>query len=432
MDNTLDFEGKKDLAIYLFANKKFLFALGTFILNLKDKFPKYDYIIIRHQDFSEEDMENIRKIEDKVIFEKYDRNDFCKEFNFSEEQIANIHAIQRFTVLGITRFNFIKYLRKFRTVILFECDMLLTNDISELLTRDYNIAWKTDGGTIASKINYTGVSPEIVQKLPVYDIYKKAITPNAGFIVINDNFDYEKAYSTAFEYVKKYFLIHPFLIGEYTFGYIKHVLNLNLHEVDPQIFNVTPENVTLHTKLIHFFAEYKPWSKEYIQYAFRQWIDYYFKYVEITRCPSDLVTIFENIGQRYIKLAYTKERWLRVFNSGFTYPRDLILQPTLNRAVLSFKYNNRIGYDIDTPIFLDELYTCRMWIFDDNSPEITSLRAAIAQIVKTNEDIIFLEYKQSFGCRTRMVGRGKLQNAFNKLYEVTSEIRKISDEALKK
>ena len=232
-------------------------------------------------------MDNIRKIEKKVMFIKYDTSDFCKEFNYTENQIKDISAIKRFTVLGITRFKIFKHLREFKTVILFECDMLLTDDISELLSIDYNIAWKTDvGSTILGKIKYTGIPEEKIQHLPVYSIYQKAITPNAGFVIINDNFDYESAYLTAFNYVKNYFLIHPFLIGEYTLAYIKHILNLKLLEVDRKIYNVTPINVTLKTKLIHFFSEYKPWKKEYIQYAFRKWIDYYFEYIKITKNKS--------------------------------------------------------------------------------------------------------------------------------------------------
>ena len=194
MSNIISNNSKKNLAIYLFANKKFLFALGTFIINLKDKFNKYDCIIIYHQDFNDDDMDNIRKIEKKVMFIKYDTNDFCKEFNYTENQIKDISAIKRFTVLGITRFKIFKHLREFKTVILFECDMLLTDDISELLSIDYNIAWKTDvGSTILGKIKYTGIPEEKIQHLPVYSIYQKAITPNAGFVIINDNFDYESA-----------------------------------------------------------------------------------------------------------------------------------------------------------------------------------------------------------------------------------------------
>ena len=71
MSNIISNNSKKNLAIYLFANKKFLFALGTFIINLKDKFNKYDCIIIYHQDFNDDDMDNIRKIEKKFnIFNK--------------------------------------------------------------------------------------------------------------------------------------------------------------------------------------------------------------------------------------------------------------------------------------------------------------------------------------------------------------------------
>lgn len=427
MSNIISNNSKKNLAIYLFANKKFLFALGTFIINLKDKFNKYDCIIIYHQDFNDDDMDNIRKIEKKVMFIKYDTSDFCKEFNYTENQIKDISAIKRFTVLGITRFKIFKHLREFKTVILFECDMLLTDDISELLSIDYNIAWKTDvGSTILGKIKYTGIPEEKIQHLPVYSIYQKAITPNAGFVIINDNFDYESAYLTAFNYVKNYFLIHPFLIGEYTLAYIKHILNLKLLEVDRKIYNVTPINVTLKTKLIHFFSEYKPWKKEYIQYAFRKWIDYYFEYIKITKNKSQEVILFENIGDNYIRQSYTKERWARLFADGFTYPKDLVLQPTLNRAVLSFNYNNFITYDIDTPIFLDELYNCRLWIKITNNSKNEIIKDEIKRIISTHENIVYIEYKQSFGCQTRLADRSHVQDNFNMLYEISKNIREIS------
>lgn len=415
---------KKKLAIMLFANKKYIFALGTFIINLK-KYISYDCIIIYNSDFSYDDEISIKKIETNIHFIKYTIDDFCNEFSFKKEFIESLPAIKTYGHISPVKFKIFTHLDDFSSIILFDCDMLLLDNISELLNDNYNIAWKTDANsTILSKLKMFGYSIENMKKIGLYDIYSKAITPNGGFFVVNDNFDYKYAFNIAHDYFKKYFPIHPFLMGENTFAYINHILKLNLLEADKDIYNVFPHLITLRSKLIHFFRDCKPWNKEYIQYSFREWVNNYLEYVKITNSTSNQVKIFNNIGQEYIVKHSHNEKWNFILkNIGFKYPTELIPRFILTDSALAFDYNSYITYDIFLKDMYSNRYSCRLWVLDNHPIGKEIIKKEIFNIIDKYKNLKYIQYNKSIGCETHAVFAKNIQTVFDDIYNYTKEIR---------
>lgn len=415
---------KKNLAIMLFSDRKYMFALGTFIINIKQFVKNYDSILIYNSDFSSEDEQNINKIDDKCIFIKYTFDDFIEEFNFDKDQIKNLDAIKRYSHISPVKFKMFTHLNEYKTIILFDTDMLLLSDINDILNDNYNIAWR-DEQLISEKLTRSGYSIDKIKKIGLLDTYSKATTPNGGFIIINDNFDYMLAYNTAFNYFKKYFLIHPFLMGEITLGYVRFILNLNLFPVDHNIYNAFPNMINLKTKLIHFLGNYKPWNRQFIQYIYCQWIYNYIEYTMITGHKDSQVKIFDNIGEDFILKENNKEKWNKIFNiNKFIYPSELKPRLDFEQKYFIFDYNDYLYYEILSPSWLFESYCCRMWIRGSYVCNNTILIEKINEIIKKNERFLNkLSNKNGFGCESLYTDIRNIQENFNWLYIVTSDIR---------
>lgn len=283
---------KSDTVICLFANKKYFYVLGTFITNLKDKFPHFDYIYIFHDDLDDSMIDIIKTLESNIRFIRYDINSFVNEFKFNKKDIINLQSIKIYTILTIVKFKIFNLLNDFIRVIYFDIDMLLLDDISEILSFNYNIAWRSDIDKLIAKLQYFNKDFKVQRNSIIFNIYSKALHPNGGFFIINDNFDYNKCLKDSFDYFCKYFLLHPFMIDEATFSYVVYKNKLQLLELNKDIYNVNPKCLTHESKLLHFYGPYKPWQKNHLEVGYNEWIKYYKKFLITTGIkPWEILTV---------------------------------------------------------------------------------------------------------------------------------------------
>ena len=115
---------KKDVAIVLGGSFDLSFAIGTFLINLKKYSPNLaDDIIIYHDNISEKDQKIMNDII-PVKFIKFELN----------EKLNNIDPFvrERFSDLIFFKYECIKLLKEYRTVIVTDFDILLLDDISEI------------------------------------------------------------------------------------------------------------------------------------------------------------------------------------------------------------------------------------------------------------------------------------------------------------
>lgn len=414
---------KNGRGIVLFCNKKYLFALGAFLLNLQ-KYVYYDGIMVYHDDIDDKEQNAIRKIEPKVRFIKYGLDEFVREFSLDKEKVEKDSFIERYTVLAVVKFKILQHLKDFSTVILFDLDMILLSDIEEVLRKDFDIAWKNET-TIRGKLNWRGYSDDYIKKLGMYEIYNRASTPNAGFMVVKRTFDYNKAYEVGAKYLREYGFVHPVHIDEFLLGYIREVMQLNAYYVDDKVYNAFPDVVSMKSKLVHFLTDYKPWNSRTVQAVFKDWKSNYDKFVDITGMTSSAVIDYSNISECLLQAHFSK-KWGELFHKHrFIYPDELKLQSDLLESKLEFSYYGIFSYNIETTWLIAQSY-CVCWFDKRNiSTPVQIWKDKLHRIEKDNSNFVkYLEGTDGFGLKT--VGKllQDIPDAFYKLYEITADIRK--------
>jgi len=421
---------KKKLAIYLNTNKKCIFALCSFILNIKKYIHGYDNIIVCHSgDLSLDDVNIISRFDDKILFDKYDITNFASELQMEENIIKSSSFIKTYTLPTLTKFRMLKYLESYKCVIFFDTDMLILDKIDELFTGNFNIAYRLDqGSSIWHKIKSFN-SASVLKDIESNDqkLFQKSIAPNGGLIILNDNFDYLQAYNLIKIFLKKYFPgIISNLLDEIYFSYIANYMNLNIRNLDGNVYNVIPSKITLKSKLIHFYRHYKPWKNEVIQYCFRSWIENYHKYLAISQTSSNEVKIFSNIGKDFLAPCFRYNAWISLFEkNNFTYPEILKIRHYLfTKSYIDLIYDHRVKYRlrlngdkrIDLQLIINNSSTYGFNIMIDH---LKLFDISNARIKSNKVNVIFIYCNQ-------ICTLDNVQNHFLDFYNKTAAIREIS------
>ena len=155
--------GHTGRGILLFSNRKYLFALGTFLINLK-KYVSYDGVIIYHDDFTIDEQDSLKKIEPKIKFIRYGIDEFVKEFDLDRKKVESYSFIKNYTALAVVKFKIFKHLEEFSTMVLFDLDMVLLDDMNDLFEKEYDVAWRNGGLTIRAGLGKRGFSDGFLKK----------------------------------------------------------------------------------------------------------------------------------------------------------------------------------------------------------------------------------------------------------------------------
>ena len=421
-----DNNAASERGVVLFSNRKYMFALGAFLINLK-KYVRYDGIFVYHDGFTTNEQDSFKKIDQKIKFIKYGVDEFAKEFDYKREKLTSEGFFKRYTVLAAVKFKIFQHLEEFSTIIMFDLDMLLQDGMDDLLEKNFDIAWRNDGQTIRDKLRGKGCSDELFRELGMYDTYDKTLTPNGGFVVLKRTFDYQNAYAIGAEFLKKYSFLHPFNIDEILFGYIGEKMGLNVYWVDEKIYNVWPNHVSIRSKLIHFMGDYKPWNCQTVQAVFKDWKINYYRYVSLTGMTSSAVVDFDNISECLLQ-ANSSKKWDELFfKYGFIYSRELKLVSNLSNLWLVFSYYGIITYKIETDWWTIDCW-CTCWLDKNNKClPIRDYQIKLRGIAEKNQDFVsYYEDGKRFGLRTIMKNLRYMPDFFYRLYVMTEELRKTS------
>ena len=411
--------------ILLFCNKNYLFALGTFLINLK-KYISYDGVVVYHEDLDIVHQVAIKKIEPRIKFIKYGLDEFVEEFGLDKQKVAEEQFVKYYSVLAVVKFKIFQLLKDYKTVILFDLDMMLLGDMEDLLAENFDIAWKNEA-TIRGKLHWRGISDDYIKELGMYDIYDKASTPNAGFVVVKRTFDYVKAYDEGVKYLQKYSFRHPVFIDECLFGYIREKMHLNANYVDGKVYNVFPVDICMKSKLVHFLMDYKPWNTQVIQVIFKEWKLNYDQFVAITGIESNDVFDFSDASKCILNEHYSM-KWNELFNRyGFIYPDELKLEPDLSSWQLIFSWHGLISYKIETNWNLYQV-RCVCWCEKKNiiSTAVGEYRNQLRNIATNNSEFVqYLEGSDGFGLLAEWKHLWDVPETFHRLYDLTKKLREM-------
>ena len=243
---------KKDVAIVLGGSFDLSFAIGTFLINLKKYSPNLaDDIIIYHDNISEKDQKIMNDII-PVKFIKFELN----------EKLNNIDPFvrERFSDLIFFKYECIKLLKEYRTVIVTDFDILLLDDISEIaIPKNNDVKCKMLKDFV--QIEGDDFSKDILNDTSFkYD--KDMFVMGAGLIVFYDtlnNIDelYDYCLNKTMQY-SRYLLLPEQAI----FSLMVYDFNINPEIIDRSIYVVHPHEHSKYkdAKILHSFGEAKFWN----------------------------------------------------------------------------------------------------------------------------------------------------------------------------
>lgn len=420
---------KKERAIAIFVNSDYVFALGTLIINLKQINTKYDNLIAYSYDLTEEDKKFIMDLEPRCKFINYTYDDFVKEFNIKKLSNLSQSFIKRYSHLSYIKLKILELLDSFKCVLLVDLDVLIMDSIDELFDLKCNIAWR-NGNTFKQKFCPADVRMnkkfnEIKEFKEINDITP---TPNGGLVIVNDNFNYQKAYTDGKFFLAAYIDFFSAGIDELTFGFLCHKNNLNLLSLNSNIYNSFPQFYTNESKIIHFFgASLKPWTNPFIQALFPEWMNNYKIFIDKTGKTYPDVQIFNNLGGDVVKPFIIRELWENFLkNANFKIPKSLHLRYDFTKEWLIFDYNSFIYYEIKLFLYEPNQYIVGMWLKGDFILTNEHLNQTIQSLINNNKNFFQIQ-KDTRGIYiySKKQSIEKIFSCFEYLYSITSQIRKL-------
>lgn len=413
----------KKRAVLLISDYTNLFVLGTFIFNLMDKFNNFDKLFIIENDIPDDICAKLKRIDKRIEIIKYYEKDFVEEFKINLDRFKQTDYYRRYTLLTSLKFFIFKFLDEYDQVIFFDTDMLIKYPIDEIINYDYNIAWRSDKQSIYFKIIRGGMKDEELINIDEYEDYKKINTPNGGFFIVNNNFDFKKAYEIAKRYLIRACSLHPYSIIETLFGYVVAKLKLKVLQIDADIYNVYINNVKSYSKLIHFIGEqYKPWHSSIIQNLFPQWIEYYKKFESTIKLTYKVQT-YENTNTLILN-DYYLNKWTQILNK-LIYPKYITIKPIINNKIIQFTYINSIDFFIETE-WLFNRYKIGLIINKDLELLLKNLCSQILQELNNHFDYSVENKIEETIIRTDWMNEYQIWKKFNQfIYLVKDRLNEI-------
>lgn len=243
--------GKKDVAIVLGSSCDMAFAIGTFLIDLKKHSPNLvDDVIIYHDGISKKD----QKVMNQILPAKFIK------YKLSFGNNMNPYVQNRFSDLVFYKYECLKLLEEYKTVIATDFDIVLLDDISE-------IAQKTNENiTCKMLINNNGLYNYFDQNVIENNDFKydmNITTMSAGLIVFYDSLkDFNNMYNYCIENTLKFskYLLLP---EQAIFSLMINDFNIKPEKIEREIWVVHPKDINERpkAKILHALGDDKFWDR---------------------------------------------------------------------------------------------------------------------------------------------------------------------------
>ena len=402
---------KKDKAFIFIANRNYLFAIGTMIINLKETGNDfYDNIVIYHHGFTDEDKEKLLSLEDRIIFKEYS----LEEYEDHHGKATHGHEkafMNRYTHLTIIKYRVIEQLEYFHKILYLDLDMLVRGSISEIFDIK-GAAWRDAAADFQNK--FAGLIP--LEQLIEYcgsdaEHIKKWKAPNGGLLYFSDDgIDYEKCLEEARAFVSHFKGYFSRGIDEKAISYIVNKNNIQLTSLDKGVYNTFPVISTCKTKIIHFMTPEKVWNDPVLQAAFHDWLTYFKKSQSVVSFEASPVTDFDMSGMRE---ALYERAWTDILQKNVI---PEVLQPDMNLSTsqLLLKYSPDINYVLRLALTSKKI-AITLAIRDKEFDRSLLKNGNTFLTASETDDEIIVKYKAA-------VTSGTLSDAFYKFYDETIKI----------
>lgn len=408
---------KKNNAIVYIVNSKYRFALATMLINLQKTNPNlYDDVVIYHDDLSEDDIHQIRKIEPKTIFVKYSYEMWEKEHKKPGTPLAQ-DFLNRYSHLAWSKYKVIEQLQNYKKVLYMDLDMIIRGDLSDIFKVN-GIAWR-NGDSFHKKF---GSKQKISDHPETKDIPKDFTSPNGGIFYISDSVNWKKAIQDGQIFLIKFMDFYNAGIDELVLAWIAYNNKIPVTSFDYKEFNTFPQLHDKNTKLIHFMGGEKPWNSELMQAVFPEWMVYYKNACKIVNFPAPQVKEYPNTGA-FVKKKLNEQRWLRFLKeSMIKLPKELELSYVFENEWLILNHNENIYYEFKFDQYSGG-FLVGLWIKDSNLLDDRKFKESVTKLSEQNKKVFkVLEDNRGVYIYSEKRSVDKLSSLFDYFYKNTKEL----------
>ncbi|MFS7361471.1 glycosyltransferase [Rahnella inusitata] len=403
----------KKNALMFVINESMVFALGTTLLNLKDKNPTFPYdVVIIHDGLTEGAVRDLRNLNEKINFIKYTLDDFASEHGVNGDSVFFKNFIKRYSFLSFIKYKIFGLLEDYKSILFLDVDVLILKDISPIFQHK-GVSWR-NGFSLREKLSRNRVNKtfDFIDELD-----GKTPAPNGGMIFVEDSIPYNEMALIAKKFISENYANFTAHIDEISIALPVAMLNVNLNILDSKEFNVVPELVNDESCVVHFVGK-KVWDDYNLISLFPEWLVYYDEWRKIS---SFTYPNLKRVGRgAYLKQINFNDTWLKC-QEYIDLPDGLVFSnATKNSWYPIFIKNDRDSFYYELKKGKDENHF-KICVWFKNTYFLSSnfLEGLMPKI----ENIKFIDYKKNEGTglylMTNDIHLKELNDKFKSVYNLT-------------
>lgn len=235
-------------AVVTGGTKKDVDAMAVLALNIKDASPDLaDELVIFHDGIDSKKQNLINNIM-PTTFIKY----HCP---INRIKLMTNEVIRYFSPMIFCKYECIKLLDKFETVIWTDYDVLIRQNISELKNCKGNI-----GIILEKEIPFRKMFNDKIEKMDMdeYNLLGDCVTTPL-FVLHSSLENYEKYYKWCYEMTNKY-IKSLYLPEQCIYTMLIQKFKLSFTELEKEVYCYHPKDATERTKILHAYGQPKFWN----------------------------------------------------------------------------------------------------------------------------------------------------------------------------
>lgn len=237
---------KKGTAVVLGGTSNHSFAMGTFLLNLKDKAPNLaDEVVLFHDG-------KMTALDKKVIEKIYPTRFIAYDFPIQNRAILRNSSIGFFSKMVFTKYECLRLLEDYHTVIWSDYDVVLLDTIAEVAT--------PCSSGVRMILRDEGVKYSLSRPIPEYDMDAWGVS--SALIVFHDSLaEYRRMYEFCYQKTAQY-LLQLHLPEQAIFGILLQEFSLQPEPIDFDIYSCHPDQYASQSdaKILHAYGATKFWN----------------------------------------------------------------------------------------------------------------------------------------------------------------------------
>lgn len=259
---------EKKRAVVFCGTSNFAFAMACVIMDLKRFSPGIaDEVVIIHDG-------KIKETDKQIISEIWPTRFIVYDFPFKDLPVFSVGSYNYFTTMVFAKFECLRLLQDYETVLFLDYDIVLKRDISELMKRcDSGMRMLPAGSDLASQL----LEPYRNLDLEGYDLQAEGIC-SSTFVFQDHLADYMRLYDFCHVALKKHAELF-YIPDQAVFDLLIQHFKLTFDPIDPVVYTPHPDDRSKidGAKILHAYGNLKFWNG----IKNKQWQDNYSEWLKM-------------------------------------------------------------------------------------------------------------------------------------------------------